>query len=222
MIGVRTPNFGSISLYMDISRLSRPARRSGSISRVRSLTRLLAVGPLLILVVSGCGSGRQSGASGTVHPTGHRAISAHRRPAGSGGVSPSPKASPPRLTAAERTACRSTARACVDLSERRAWLQRDGKLSYGPVPILPGVGRHATPTGHYPVAYKGRHWVSDEYHTPMPYAIFFAPGGIAFHQGSLTGMSHGCVHLRQRAAAAFYQRLHRRDQVVLWGDPNSG
>lgn len=31
--------------------------------------------------------------------------------------------------------------------------------------------------------------------TPMPYSVFFAPGGIAFHEGSLTEDSHGCVRL---------------------------
>ena len=43
---------------------------------------------------------------------------------------------------------------------------------------------------------EGRaNYMSTEYDEPMPYAVFFAPGGVAFHGGSLARPSHGCIHL---------------------------
>ena len=46
---------------------------------------------------------------------------------------------------------------------------------------------HATPRGTFQVSWKaGPDFVSNIYHEPMPWATFFAPGGIAFHGGSLT------------------------------------
>ena len=48
---------------------------------------------------------------------------------------------------------------------------------------------HATPRGTFQVAWKaGPSLVSNIYHEPMPWATFFAPGGIAFHGGSLTAV----------------------------------
>ncbi len=48
--------------------------------------------------------------------------------------------------------------------------------------------------------------ISDIYHEAMPWATFFAAGGIAFHGGSLTQWSHVCLHLTM--ANAHYYNVH--------------
>jgi lipoprotein-anchoring transpeptidase ErfK/SrfK len=50
----------------------------------------------------------------------------------------------------------------------------------------------------------------------MPYAVFFAPGGIAFHGGSLTTLSHGCVHLDIGSARYYYDHLPVGAEVVVF------
>ena len=110
--------------------------------------------------------------------------------------------------------CRKSAVACVRLSTHEAWLPGHGH-SYGPVPIGYGVGKHATPTGTFHVVWKAEHWHSHEYGDPMPYSVFFAAGGIAFHQGSLDTSSHGCVHLTKTAAKRFFASLKPGDEVQI-------
>jgi len=109
-----------------------------------------------------------------------------------------------------RRACPRAASACVDLGDRLTWLQSDGAISYGPVRMEPGPPgtSQATPRGIFHVAWKaGSHYLSTEYGVPMPYAVFFAPGGIAFHGGSLTTPSHGCVHLGIGSARYYHDHL---------------
>ncbi len=48
----------------------------------------------------------------------------------------------------------------------------------------------------------------------MPYSVFFN-GGIAFHQGSLRQLSHGCIHLSGKAARAFFGSLSRGEIVQV-------
>jgi lipoprotein-anchoring transpeptidase ErfK/SrfK len=103
--------------------------------------------------------------------------------------------------------CAPGVQACVQLSTSQAWLIPPGGAVVGPVPIGYGVGAHATPTGTWPVAWKAEHYTSRTYHEPMPDAVFFAPGGIAFHAGSLDTSSHGCVHLDPATAAQFFAAL---------------
>jgi lipoprotein-anchoring transpeptidase ErfK/SrfK len=126
---------------------------------------------------------------------------------------------------ADRAACPPEVVACVDLRTRQSWLQRDGAVVYGPVPFLPGdeTGRvppgptsSATPTGLFHVGRKNADQVSSEFDEPMPHAVFFAPGGIAFHQGSLAGSSHGCVHLDAAAATAYFDHLRHGDEVLVF------
>lgn len=103
--------------------------------------------------------------------------------------------------------CPRRARACVDVERGLAWIQSRGQVTYGPVPIATGTRNHPTPVGNFTVVWKARHWTSTEYGVPMPYASFFAAGGIAFHEGPLNKRSHGCVHLNRHAARVFFDRL---------------
>jgi hypothetical protein len=124
------------------------------------------------------------------------------------------------LTAEDHKDCPAAAVACVDLTRHLTWLQSDGKVSFGPVrmePGKPGSGPHATPTGTFQVSWKaGPDFVSDIYNEPMPWATFFAPGGVAFHGGSLTQWSHGCVHLTVANAHYYNEHLPVGAEVVVF------
>jgi hypothetical protein len=126
---------------------------------------------------------------------------------------------PLTLTAADRRLCPAAATACVDLARHLTWLQSGGQVTFGPVQMEPGPPgtRHQTPRGPFHVAWKaGPNFVSDIYHEPMPWATFFAAGGIAFHGGSLTRWSHGCVHLTLAAARYYNVHLPLGAEVVVF------
>jgi lipoprotein-anchoring transpeptidase ErfK/SrfK len=119
------------------------------------------------------------------------------------------------LSPGARRSCPPAASACADLSADLTWLQSDGKITYGPVRMKPGLPR--TPRGTFHVQWKaGAHYVSTEFGEPMPYAVFFAPGGIAFHGGSLTKQSHGCIHLDIDSARYYDDHLPVGAEVVVF------
>jgi len=114
----------------------------------------------------------------------------------------------PVLSDRSRRSCPHAASACVDLSDHVTWLQSRGQVTYGPVRMEPGGRADPTPRGVFHVAWKaGAHYISTSYGVPIPYAVFFAPGGIAFHAGSLSSSSHGCVHLTLRDARYYHDHL---------------
>lgn len=112
------------------------------------------------------------------------------------------------------TPCLSTARACVDLSANRAWLIRDGAIEFGPTKVSHGRKGFRTPPGTFNVTFKSRNHVSSIYNSPMPYSVFFN-GGIAFHQGDVSGKSHGCIRMKRAAAQMFFGALGRGDVVQV-------
>ena len=123
------------------------------------------------------------------------------------------------LTGRDHAKCPAAAAACVDLDEHITWLQTNGKVTYGPIQMEPGPPGtpHATPTGTFSVEWKaGPLYKSTLYDEIIPWAVFFAPGGIAFHAGSLTKGSHGCVHLTLDAARYFNQHLPVGAEVVVF------
>ncbi|TNC20868.1 L,D-transpeptidase [Amycolatopsis alkalitolerans] len=130
----------------------------------------------------------------------------------------------PRTTAPKTTVkpaanpsvpCSITDGACVDISAKKAWLLSGGKIVYGPVPVTTGRRGHATPTGTFHVLYKQRMHYSKEFdNAPMPYSVFFYPGD-AFHTGSLSVPSHGCVHLSSSASQKFFATLSVGDPVQV-------
>jgi lipoprotein-anchoring transpeptidase ErfK/SrfK len=126
---------------------------------------------------------------------------------------------PLTLTAADRRSCPAAATACVDLIRHITWLQSAGNVIFGPVRAEPGPpgSAHATPRGTFQVSWKaGPGFISNIYHDPMPWAVFFAVGGIAFHGGSLTTPSHGCVHLTTENAHYYNQHLPVGAEVVVF------
>lgn len=110
--------------------------------------------------------------------------------------------------------CTGAADACVDLSANKTWLLSDGQIVYGPVPITSGRSGFETPSGTFKVGWKNKDHVSSIYDAPMPYSVFFN-GGIAFHQGSLSEKSHGCIHLSKGAASTYFSELSVGDTVEV-------
>jgi lipoprotein-anchoring transpeptidase ErfK/SrfK len=126
-------------------------------------------------------------------------------PAGNANAAPAPSSAP----------CAPSARACVDLSTQQAWLMRDGKVSYGPVPVATGKASAPTAPGSFHVFWKDLHHRSSLFdNAPMPYSVFFN-GDDAFHQDSVRVRSNGCVHLTRQAAQTFYNTLHIGDMVQV-------
>lgn len=114
--------------------------------------------------------------------------------------------------------CGSSAAACVDLRTQQAWLMNGGQVTYGPTPITSGKPGYRTPPGTFKVLWKDRHHRSKAYNNaPMPYSVFFTQSGIAFHQGSLSAPSHGCVRLGHNAAATFFTKLSVGQVVQVVG-----
>mgnify|MGYP005997713541 CR=1 FL=1 len=128
-------------------------------------------------------------------------------------------AQPAREALVAGTPCTATAMACVDLVGLRAWLFQDGQVARGPVPIsIGGDGDDSTPPGRFRVEWKNKDHVSGESGAPMPYAVFFAPGGIAFHEGNLQTNSAGCVRLAHDEAVTFFDYLRVGDEVQVHSD----
>ncbi len=112
--------------------------------------------------------------------------------------------------------CSPTARACVDLANQKTWLQENGRITYGPVPMTSGMEGYETTRGNLHVTRKVKDEWSIPYNGPMPYSVYFTNTGEAFHEGSLQQMSHGCIHLSNEAAQKYYYTLEVGDEVHIW------
>lgn len=124
------------------------------------------------------------------------------------------------------TPCTSAAAACVDVRKKQAWLVKDGKVFRGPVAIATGGKGEDTPTGDvFRVYRKDKTHTSSEFPlangkpAPMPDSVFFEDGGIAFHAGSPSRASAGCVHLSPADALAFFNFLQIGDHVQVKDGP---
>ncbi len=122
---------------------------------------------------------------------------------------------PVTAQAAPAAPCSARADACIDLSANTSWLTHNGSVTYGGVPITSGWPGYETPPGTFQVTYKDiDHW-SEAYDAPMPYSVFFTTSGIAFHEGSLSEESHGCIHLSNAAATKYFSTLQPGDVVEV-------
>jgi lipoprotein-anchoring transpeptidase ErfK/SrfK len=124
-------------------------------------------------------------------------------------------AKPPTATAVDGTPCTSTAKACVDVADREAWLIDKGVVTRGPVQVMTGDQDDPTPTGTFHVQWKAVQYTSRTYLTQMPYSVFFADGGVAFHEGPQDTYSAGCVKLVHDDAVAFFNYLQVGDEVQV-------
>ena len=127
---------------------------------------------------------------------------------------PAPAAAP--AAPASGTPCAATAKACVDISAKKAWLtDGHGKVIYGAVPVTTGADGLETPTGTFSVMWKDKDHKSGQYDgADMKNSVFFQPGD-AFHEGNLGRDSAGCVHLSPAASEKFFDYLQVYDQVQI-------
>lgn len=126
-------------------------------------------------------------------------------------AAPAPAAPAP----ASPTPCAVTAKACMDLSARTAWLTDGaGHIVYGPVSARGGKKGAATPTGTFSVQWKDADHYSKQFDAPMNNSVFFYPGD-AFHEGSPKTASNGCIHLSAASAKKFFDTLKVGDQVQV-------
>ncbi|MFC6317144.1 L,D-transpeptidase [Corynebacterium gerontici] len=113
--------------------------------------------------------------------------------------------------------CPAYADACIDLGKQESWLQKDGKITYGPVPISSGRAGYETPKGKHVVNRKVKDEVSREFNNaPMPNAVYFTDNGIAFHEGDPNIASHGCIHLRHDDSVKYFDTLQNGDIVYVF------
>jgi hypothetical protein len=119
------------------------------------------------------------------------------------------------------TPCSVTARVCVDLDKQKAWLAEAGVVTAGPFVIASGGLGRETPTGTFHVLNKVQDYKSTQFPlpngqpAPMPWAVFFEPGGIAFHSGDPQRASAGCIHLQLSVAQTFFKTLKVGDEVQV-------
>lgn len=126
-----------------------------------------------------------------------------------------PRKPAPKPVKSVKAPCGAAADVCVDLSANKAWLMKDGVVTYGPVPITSGMKGYRTPPGTFHVQWKNRHHRSRAFNNaPMPYSVFFH-NGMAFHEGSLRAQSHGCIHLSRTAAQRFFSALSVGEVVQI-------
>jgi hypothetical protein len=111
--------------------------------------------------------------------------------------------------------CLPTVRACVELAANHAWLLDAGRVVRGPVTITPGDDENPTPRGTFTVQWKAPMYTSREFLVQMPWSVFFADGGIAFHEGDPDTASAGCVKLDEDDARAFFTYLQVGDPVQV-------
>ena len=112
--------------------------------------------------------------------------------------------------------CPPSARACVDLANQKTWLQENGNITYGPVPMSSGMPGYETTRGHLSVTRKVRDEWSRPSNGPMPFSVYFTNDGEAFHEGSVNQMSHGCIHLNHDDAVKYFDTLQVGDGVYIW------
>ncbi|HET6703769.1 L,D-transpeptidase [Amycolatopsis sp.] len=176
------------------------------------------------VAAAGTGGGTPTTASTTPAPTSPTPTptpEATKPAPASTSAKPKPKPTPkPAPKPAADVPCAAAAAApgtaaCVDISAHKAWLLQGGKVVYGPVPMLPGRKGYETPTGKFRVLSKEKMHLSKQFdNAEMPNSVFFYPGD-AFHTGSLSVYSHGCIHLSPSASLKFFNTLRIGDVVQV-------
>lgn len=96
----------------------------------------------------------------------------------------------------------------VSLSDRRAWLFRDGVPVWESVTCT-GKDSHATALGQYQIVDKHKDWVSTIYNVPMPFFLRFDRDSIGIHAGAIAVLraSHGCIRVPLRHAEELFNMV---------------
>ena len=110
---------------------------------------------------------------------------------------------------------------CISKSTRSLTWVIDGEAQYS---MAVRFGSEAEPTreGVFGITWKKVDVISNLYHTPMPYSMFFS-GGQAVHYSSnfarlgYTGASHGCVNVRNKPLLIqLYNESRIGDKVIVY------
>jgi lipoprotein-anchoring transpeptidase ErfK/SrfK len=195
--------FVAMALLSACGTTSQPAAQAGEITTSSSATTTTTTAPTTTTVAPTPEPTVVPTTTTTVKPTTTKPKPTTTTP------KPKPTTTTPKPPAppSEGTPCRADVAACIDLSANQSWLLKDGKVVYGPVPITHGRPGWLTPAGTFRVGWKDIDHKSRQFNNaPMPYSVFFN-GGIAFHAGSLSVKSHGCIHLSNAAAKQYYNSL---------------
>ena len=163
-------------------------------------------------------------ATGTVdEPTWDRLVSMTRVPTSDelANVVPKPAQPQPTTTAWDLDERCMTGRVmCVSKTTRMLTWVVDGVPQYG-FDVRFGSDELPTREGVFPVYHKQVDVISNLYHTPMPYSMFFS-GGQAVHYSSnfarlgYAGASHGCINVRDKALLVrLYDEVRIGDKVVV-------
>lgn len=163
-----------------------------------------------LMSVAGCASGTVHAETPTAPPS---SVSSPAPPSSSSETPPPPPPPPPPVV--KPTPCDISDGACIQLSTNQSWVLRGDKIAYGPAPITHGRKGYETPVGKFPVLRKVKDEWSRPYNGPMPWSTYFTESGIAFHEGSLTEPSHGCIHLDPAAAKFYFQNLSIGETVQV-------
>jgi hypothetical protein len=164
-----------------------------------------------LMSVAGCASGAVHAETPTAPPS--SVSSSSPAPTSSSSETPPPPPPPPPVV--KPTPCDISDGACIQLSTNQSWVLRGDKIAYGPAPITHGRKGYETPVGKFPVLRKVKDEWSRPYNGPMPWSTYFTESGIAFHEGSLTEPSHGCIHLDPAAAKFYFQNLSIGETVQV-------
>lgn len=111
-----------------------------------------------------------------------------------------PPAKPPVTNAKFDSRCMTGRAMCIDKTTRKLTWIIDGVPQFS-VEVRFGSKELPTREGAFSVFLKSKDHVSNIYHTPMPYAMFFS-GGQAVHyspdfaKNGYNGASHGCANVR--------------------------
>ncbi|SDG77278.1 L,D-transpeptidase catalytic domain [Lentzea fradiae] len=163
-----------------------------------------------LMSVAGCAQGTVLAETPSAAPPSSTSSSA---PPTSSSTPPPPPPPPPPVV--KPTPCSISDGACIQLSTNQTWIVRGDQITYGPVPITHGRKGFETPLGDFPVLRKVKDEWSRPYNGPMPWSTYFTHSGIAFHEGSLTEPSHGCIHLDRPSAQHYFQNLAIGDTVQV-------
>ncbi|AKF26605.1 hypothetical protein YH66_03080 [[Brevibacterium] flavum] len=117
----------------------------------------------------------------------------------------------------DRGSCPASADVCVDIDGGRTWLQENGQVTYGAVPVSSGGVGQETPRGTFYINRKVKDEISYEFgNAPMPYAMYFTYNGHAFHQGNVATTSAGCVRLNTQDAIYYFNNVGIGDMVYIY------
>jgi len=129
------------------------------------------------------------------------------------------------LLAGTRLASAASILISIDEARQEMKVVVDGVQRYA-WPVSTGMKGYATPSGSFKPYRLTRDHISGEWNVPMPYSIFFTPGGHAIHATRYLKRlgrkaSHGCIRLAPVNAEALYALVQtkglRNTRIVING-----